>query len=241
MNFKKQLVLVILVSLISCSMVANPPVTAFASDSFAQNTGDEYIWEVTTYVEGASVGVALQGVGNQLKAVIVEANTTYIGPCHWWDCLWIAFYTNTPSNPEWIVFYSTALVFRYNNSLGFVPQFEPLFIPRNETAVFQAYNHSTHIDWTSGPLGYDGTLEIYEGNGTGYPDESRTKYQFNSAGVATYLELYNGTGSGWDFMFRMELQENPISGFLLSAVIATFSCLIAIYAVTRQMRRKTPL
>ena len=244
MNFKKQLVLVMLVSLISCSMVASLPVIAFASDSFAQKTGDEYIWEVTTYVEGASVVGPLKGLGNQLKAVIVKANTTYIGPGHWWDCLWVAFYTNTLANPEWTLLSPTRLFFRYNNSLGYFQDFDPLFIPRNETAVFQFYNKSygpPHINWTSGPHGYDGTLEIYEGNGTGSPDESRTRYQFNSAGVAINLELYNGTGSGWDFMFRMELQENPIPGFLFNAVIASFSSLVAIYAVARQIRRKIPL
>ncbi len=245
MNFKKQLALVMLVGLVSCSMMASISVMGFASDSFAQKTGDEYIWEVTTYVEGAAVDESLKGVGIQWKAVIVEANTTYIGPCHWWDCLWIAFYNNSPSNPEWTLRFPTDLRFNYNNSLGYNLGLEPVFIPRNETAVVQAFNDdysSSTVVWTSGPHGYDGIFNLYDGNGTGDPGESREKYEFNSAGVAIYIEFYNGTGSGWDLTFQMDLQEkSPISGFLLNAIFVTLSFFIAIYAVDRLMKRERPL
>lgn len=233
MKFNTKFYLLVLVGLISVSLVSSMPVIAFASDSFAQKTGEEYIWEVTTYVQGASVHESLEKVGNQLKIVIVETNTTYIGPCHYWDCLWIEFYNSTPSNTVWTLLFALDFWFYYNNSLGFEMKVEPFFIPRNETAVnasLAAYGYA-HNEWTSGPHGYDGSYIGYDGNATGDLGAEKMAFDFISPGIMKYLEMYNGTGSGWDLVFRMEYQGGGIPGFLMNAVILALSFSVAIYAL----------
>jgi len=222
------------------SLVTLPAVTtAFASDSFSQKVGDQYIWELKVAPPGSDLNI--WKVGDQLKIVISAANKTMIGPVLW-DILWGTMYNNSAANRTWQLLQPTDIICYYNNTkgwyLGDMYAYMFMFIPHNQTTVnstlFWEFAYilglmgDFHYTWTSGPHGYDGTMTAWNGSATGDLGQPKYEIQFNVNGVLQYSKSYNGTGSGWTLIADWELLSGSgIPGFIAIPLLLVLSIFVA--------------
>lgn len=217
---------------------ASTPIMAFSSDSFSQQVGEEYVWEIKTITPGITFLWPDAAVGDQLKVQVTTTNTSLYDSklC---DIVWGIAYNYSASNRTWnLVTESEVALGAYNKSYGIVGATEFLFfIPHNESAIEDVIaNINAHYQWTSGPNGYDGIGESWE-NDVSVPGSIKVRYQFNSGGVLQDLKAYNATGSTWDLTFHMELQlPAQVPGFSLGITIFMISLVIALISVIQYRR-----
>ena len=210
------------------------PTTAFSSDSFSQQIGDEFIWEMTH--KDASISFWLENVGDQLKAVI---NDTYenLGS----DCLFIVFYKNTASNRTWVPI--IAAEYATYDGETFSSWDLCLIIPHNATAVQIDLNGIIgpyeHFLWSNGPNGYDGEATAWDGSSLGDLGAYKLETKFNADGIAEYISNYNGTGTSWNLRFQLELViTSGIPSFFIFLVLPILGIFIVISHLVSRKNQK---
>ncbi len=215
-------------------------VLAFGGDSFSQQVGEEYVWEVKA--EGYTTNPQIDSLGDQLKIEISITNTSS-SPCCGvgGDALYGHMYNNSVANRTWERFMTNFYLAVYNQSAGFFHEMAKFFFPHNETVLnlyfenvftfkwdFQTYN------WTSGPTGYDGLARGYNGSSIGDLGQPMREYKIDTTGALEFYRVYNGTGSSWNMIYSLELidfQAAPknIPGFTWIEVIFLSTCIFIIY------------
>ncbi len=82
MQLKRKIYLVVALSFFSLCLVSTVPVTAFSADSYSQNAGNVFIWEITTSKPLPSLGHMVMSeewsVWDQMKLEITVTNKTLI-------------------------------------------------------------------------------------------------------------------------------------------------------------------
>ncbi|MHA1652303.1 MAG: hypothetical protein ACTSYB_19130 [Candidatus Helarchaeota archaeon] len=212
------------------------PIDAFSSDSYSQQVGNEYIWNVV-YASPKLYGSPFHfETGDQLKMVITVTNRTTISSVDC-DTIYGNIYNNSATNQTWNLLFKDFLVGAYNKSVGIYPNAMALIelgigiIPHNESAVnyslFYILAFLGNYQWISGPHGYDGQA-ILTGNVT-EPGDIKMEFKYNENGVLQSCKFYNATGSSWELFYHTELNLPPISGFIFIPAIMTIGIFILVY------------
>ncbi|OLS14960.1 MAG: hypothetical protein RBG13Loki_1402 [Promethearchaeota archaeon CR_4] len=162
----------------------------FAKDSFSQEVGDSYVWELMH--NQSAYTVYERGMRFKVVVNVLNISDDY-GVLR--DSIYVNVSRNTPSNRTWDQYYVDYPLVFYNSTYGLIVTdiIHPTFIPHNESAVNKTYYSffsespfNYNYKWTSGPHGYDGTAEGWTGNGTGELNELKMSFKFNGEGVIEF-------------------------------------------------------
>jgi len=209
--------------------VAATPSAGLASDSFSQEAGDCYIWE---YMLNLNMTAYIQ-TGSREKIDVTVVNSTPSGPVSL-DAVYGTISTYTPLSGVWSPSSPEMPMMMYFSYMGFVFALGmyPNIMPHNQVAINKTlaenssfyFGFGTTFVWnktTSGPNGYDGTYELWNGSadGTGALYEKKVSLKYNAEGVCEFLRWYNGTGTDWELTDEMVLQT-PLKPVLQVPVVA---------------------
>ena len=239
---QKKFFLFLVIGLLTLTYFSLIPVNSFASHSFAQQTGDEYVWTVqTSDATFTFMSDTFRHQGDQLKITIDMANQTIVNTVLS-DTVYGSIFNRTPASEAWTLFEPTYRIAYYNQIVGYGFPNVPFFIPRNETAVnasmelflhyIQGYEH---YKWLSGSQGYDGIAIGYDGSINGDFGEKKEEWTYNKDGVLQTLKAYKGTGPGWFLYYHLELETN-IPGFLSAPLVLILAVFVVIYLLLNRKK-----
>ena len=212
------------------------PSKAFDDDSFSQNSGDEFVFRMIEADATRNFQWSPFQTGDALKILITNRNHTEIEGIQY-DSLWSILYKKTTNSSEWLPFSTEIIIGTYNNTyIGRNDSF--YFIPHNELAAnltLNAYMKNIkfeHINWTSGPHGYDGTLIAYNGSKNGDLNKTRIELTYLEAGVLYNWRFFIGNGSYWQQTEYFCLQEPKTTQewiiFLIIAILFLYPLVLPI-------------
>jgi len=242
MKLKRGYLGFLLISLLLSSSLFLHYTSGYSSDSFAQKTGDEYIWKVTNANASQGYYCIVSDLGDQYRIQITTANQTTKGSILY-DSLYglhaIKLFNDlvwTPINTK------EELLIGYNGLQNVTHTLiggGMYIVPRNETVIshmFYAgmqYDYE-HFQWDSGPHGYDGKAIGYDGSPFGDLGKAKTVIKYDVNGTIEYMRDYNGTGSSWKLVWSLDIQWAPpsegpngdsIPAFLFFSILAVIMVL----------------
>ncbi|MHA1427527.1 MAG: hypothetical protein ACTSQI_16180 [Candidatus Helarchaeota archaeon] len=219
MKSRAKISLYVTLGLFVLCLFSTMPALAFASDSYSQQAGDQYTWEILE-ADSDPFGIGA-GVHDYIRLDITATNQTTVYDTDFgWvlaDCVFGKMYTNTPANRTWILIYPTEiLIAAYVASYGILnvsglsvfnypgTNLSLNLIPGNETAVNQTF-YDGYLASGLNHYSYSSTvISLWSDNET-IVNSEKYVYNYNSEGVLRDVQLRNATGALWDLLFRAVL------------------------------------